>query len=216
MPNQRKEKFFKFLKYSEGAEFVGKEGFIKIIPTQATPKNVISFSEWRAKHYPEGYWVDHFIDDYQFECVYNNCEKYLSYYQRAEGVIGTDFSACRNMSSHIRKHNVGRNREIDHYLQSHGVNIIPVASYAYYDDFSWCLDGLPHNSSIAISTNGSMKNFVSHEMFISGAIELQRRLSPTHLIISGGPVPELDKRFDNIIYYQNYSQRLNARRQNNG
>ena len=216
MFHNRQEESFKYSKYIKGAELVGSEGFPKLSPTQAIPNNVISFNEWRAKQYPKGYWVDHFIYDYFFNCVYLNCDRYLDYYRKADGVIGTDYSAYRDMPACHRKENVGRNREIDYYLQSNGVNVIPVASYAYPRDFDWCLDGLPSNSSVAISTNGSMRNFVSREMFIDGAIEVQKRLDPSHLIIAGGPVPELDALFDNIVYYPNFSQRLSMRRRKNG
>lgn len=216
MPRFIKEESFKYSKYLKGAELVGPEGFPRIQPTQSIPQNVISFNEWRDKRYPEGYWVDHFIDDYRFNCVYSNCGRYLDHYRKADGVIGTDFSAYRDMPAYRRKESVGKNREIDYFLQQNGIDVIPVVSYAYPRDFEWCLDGLPPNSSIAISTNGSMQNFVSHEMFIEGAIEVQKRLNPSHLIIAGGPVPELDALFDNIVYYPNFSQRLSMRRRKNG
>ncbi len=216
MPRLLKEKSFKYSKYLEGAELVGSEGFPKISPTQSIPEDVISFNEWMANGHPEKYWVDHFVDDYRFNCVYSNCDRYLERYRKAKGVIGTDFSAYRNMPAYRRKDSVGKNRELDFYLQQNGIDVIPVVSYAYPRDFEWCLDGLPPNSSIAMSTNGSMQNFVSHEMFIEGAIEVQKRLHPSHLIIAGGPVPELDALFDNIVYYLNFSQRLSMRRRKNG
>ena len=216
MARNLQEESFKYSRYTKGAELVGSEGFPKLNPTQAIPSNVISFNEWRAKGYPKGYWVDHFIYDYFFNCVYVNCDRYLEHYRNTDGVIGTDYSAYRDMPAYHRKESVGRNREIDYYLQSNGVNIIPVVSYAYPRDFEWCLDGLPSNSSVAISTNGSMRNFVSHEMFVEGAIEVQKRLNPSHLVIAGGPVPELDALFDNIVYYPNFSQRLSMRRRENG
>lgn len=216
MSRNIKEESFKYSKYLQGAELGEKEGFPIISPTQAIPIKVMSFNEWRSKGYPKDVWVDHFIDDYQFNCVYRNCDKYLEKYRGTLGVIGTDYSAYRDMPLYHRKENVGRNREIDYYLQSHGVTVIPVISYAYMSDLEWCLRGIPNNSSVAISTNGSMRNFVSREMFIDGAIELQRRLAPSHLVIAGRPVPELDALFDNIIYYPNFSQRLAMRRRKNG
>jgi len=80
------------------------------------------------------------------------------------------------MPAYRRKESVGRNREIDYYLQSNGINVIPVVSYAYPRDFEWCLDGLPPNSSVAISTNGSMQNFVSYKMFIEVLLKFRSGL----------------------------------------
>ncbi len=212
----QKIKYLKTLKYTQGAKLVGLEGFAVIQPTQIIPTNVISFNEWRSKKDSSSYWVDHFIDDRQFNCVFNNCDRYIDRYRKAAGVIGTDFSAYRDMPLWMRKESVGKNRAIDYYLQSHGVNVILVASFAYPHDCDWSLDGLPRESSVAISTNGSMRNLVSRIAFIEGVTIIQERLRPTHLIISGGPVPELDKLYNNIIYYKNYSQRWADRRKNNG
>ncbi len=211
MPNSYNEREARIINYLDGAELVGREMYPLIKPTQALPVNVISVGEFLARKDRENFGVDHFSPDDHFERIYNNFYKYLPYYRMARCVIGTDFSAYRNMSRYERKYNVGRNRTIDYCFQKNGIDVIPVASYAYLDDFDWCLEGLPKHSSIAISTNGSMMNFVSHETFIDGAIILQDELHPTHLIICGGPVPELDELYDNIVYYKNFSQRLSER-----
>lgn len=213
---EQEPKNFKYPKYLAGAELIGSEGFPKIRPTQSIPENVISFGEHSSCRNLEGHWLDHFVDDYKFNGVYVNCDKYLGVYSRVKGIIGTDYSAYRDMSPFMRKANVGRNRIIDYYLQSKGIDVIPVISFAYMSDFAWCLDGLPQNSSVAISTNGSMRNLVSYYTFIDGVYEIQKRLKPSHLIIAGGPVPELDAKYDNIIYYPNFSQRWAARRKKNG
>ena len=214
MPKIQTKDYFKYPRYLDKSEPIGYEGFSRIKPSRSIPEHVVSFNEWRARRYPDNLWVDHFIDDRLFDCVYKNCDKYLPFYKKLKGVIGTDFSAYRDMPAYHRKVNVGKNREIDNYLQNNGVNVIPVVSYAYMEDFSWCLDGLPMRSSIAISTNGSMANFISHEIFVEGAKEVQRRLQPFKLIVAGGPVRELDELFDNIVYYPNFSQRLRERRKN--
>lgn len=211
-----KERPFKYVRYTTGASFVGKEGYPQLKPTQSIPQNVISLDELLVTRTPENYWVDHFVDDYRFERVYNNCDKYIPRYKRAKGVIGTDFSAYRDMPLWHRKESVGKNREIDYYLQRNGINVIPVVSFAYMSDFEWCLDGIPQRSSVAISTNGSVRNFISRNMFIDGVFELQRLLKPSHLIIAGGNILELDEAFDNIYYYPNFSQRAYERRRKNG
>ena len=211
MADSYKERKVRNINYLNGAELVGKEMYPRIHPTQALPKNMISISEFLTRKDRSSFGVDHFSPDEHFERIYNNFDKYIPYYREAKCVIGTDFSAYRNMSRFERKYNIGRNRTIDYCFQMNNIDVIPVASFAYMEDFEWCLDGLPHNSSIAISTNGSMTNLISYDTFINGAIELQKVLCPTHLVICGGPVPELDELFKNIIYYKNYSQRLQER-----
>ena len=43
---------------------------------------------------------------------------------------------------------------------------------------------------------------------MSGDWATKKQLKPSHAIVAGGSVPELDALFDNIVYYPNYSQRL--------
>jgi hypothetical protein len=210
-----KVKPFKY-QYLFDSQYTGTEHYAILQPTQFVPKNVISFGEYSFKKASKDYSLDFFIDDYKFERIWNDCDKYINYLSKFYCIITTDFSAYRDAPLWERKYNIGRNRAIAYYLQNKGISIIPVASWAYIEDFEWCLDGLPKHSSIAISTNGSVRNFISHSIFIEGVKILQERLNPSHLIICGGPVPELDEQYDNIIYYPNFSQRTNERRKKNG
>ena len=202
-------------KYLAGAELIGPEQYPILEATQFIPENVISFSERNQIKDPNNYCLDHFIYDYFFEQVWNNCDKYLNKYNSFKTVITTDFSVYRDAPLWERKYNVGRNRTIAYYLQKNGVNIIPVVSWAYMEDFAWCLDGLPKRASVAISTNGCMKNFISHSVLIEGIIELQKLLQPSHLIICGNNIAEIDCLYGNLLYYNNFSQRM-ARRIKNG
>ena len=201
-------------RYLAGATIVGSEGYPKIAPTQSLPRNVISFNESGNGRDISNNWIDHFIADPLFERVYNNCDRYIGRYSSALGVIGTDFSAYRTMQKWQRKYNIGKNRSLDYYLQQHGIDVIPTVSWAYPEDFEWCLDGLPMGSSVAISTNGCANNFLSRNVFIDGVREVQERLHPSHLIICGNNVPEELLEFENIVTYDNFSQRMYRRIKN--
>ncbi len=206
------QKFNRFSqKYLTGAELIGPERYPKLQATQFIPENVVSFSERNNIKNPHDYCLDHFIYDYFFEPVWVNCDKYLKKYKQFKTIITTDFSAYRDAPLWERKYNVGRNRTIAYYLQKNGIDVVPVASWAYMEDFDWCLDGLPQNASIAISTNGCMKNFVSYTVLIDGIKTLQELLKPSHLIICGGPLPEIDSQYNNINYYNSFSQRMTRR-----
>jgi hypothetical protein len=97
-----------------------------------------------------------------------------------------------------------------YYLQQQGFNIIPVASWCNESDFEWCFDGLPKNSSIAITTNGCMSSPYSKRMLLIGVEELQKQKSPSILIVCGRRVTELDA-YGNVVYYPSFSQRWKER-----
>lgn len=154
--------------------------------------------------------MDFFVDDICFERVYNNPRQYLSLLKKFKGVITPDFSLYKELQQGINIYNLTRNRNLAYYFQRNGINIIPTLSWCYLDDFSFCLDGIPKNSSVAISNNGVLKDIDSREIFLKGLKEIQKRLTPKHIILCGRKMKELDI-YNNIIYYDNFSMRLKKR-----
>ena len=210
--NVRKYDLFK-LYYWHGATLVGKYRLPQLAPTQSVPKNVISFNERKGIVKPKQYWVDFFIDDVLFDDFWNHPEKSFGNLKRFAGLITTDYSMLPEMLPGQIIWNCTRNRVMAYYLQQHGFDAIPVASWCYEDDFEWCFDGLPENSSIAISTNGCMSSPYGKRMFLRGVEELQKRKNPTNLIVCGRPFDELAV-YDNVHYYPSFSQRRKEREKN--
>lgn len=198
------------LYYWHGANLVGKCKMPELASTQYVPFNVISFSERSGITKPFEHWVDFFIDDYRFETFWSHAERSLSNLHKFAGVITPDFSMYPEMLPVQRVWNCTRNRVMAYYLQSEGIKIIPVASWCTEEDFKWCFDGLPVKSSIAISTNGCLKNSYSLKNFLRGVEELYKQKAPSHLIVCGRQVKELDC-YSNIFYYPSFSQRMEER-----
>jgi len=127
-----------------------------------------------------------------------------------EGVISPDFSVYPEMPEIERIYVSRQSRIIAYRMQKLGINIVPSISWAFIEDFDWCLDGILPNSSVAISTNGCKREEYSRRIFLEGVEEIQNRLNPLYLIICGGGFDEL-KKYDNIVYYPSFSQRLRLR-----
>ncbi len=129
------------------------------------------------------------------------------------GIITTDYSMLPEMLPGQNIWNCTRNRVIPYYLQKKGFNVIPVASWCSEEDFDLCFDGLPEKSSIAISTNGCLSSPYGRKTLLSGVEELQRQKTPSKIIICERSLTELEK-YDNIMYYPSFSQRLIERIKN--
>lgn len=207
--NVRKYDIFK-LYYWHNATLVGKYRLPQLEATQALPHDVISFNERRGVSHPENHWVDFFIDDALFENFWNHPEMSFENLRKFEGIISTDYSLFPELLPGQIIWNCTRNRVITYYLQQNGFTVIPVASWCTVEDFEWCFDGLPDNSSIAVSTNGCMSSPYGKRIFLLGVQELQKKKHPSHLIVCGRHVSELDK-YDNIHYYPCFSQRWKER-----
>ena len=147
-------------------------------PNQFIPKNVISFNERKGISNPEKYWVDFFIDDYHYEKFWVNPVNSLVNMKKFAGIVTTDYSMLPELLPGQNIWNCTRNRVIAYYLQKQGFNVIPVASWCSGADFDWCFDGLPENSSIAISSNGCLSNPYGKKILLAGVDELQKQKSP--------------------------------------
>ena len=196
--------------YFEGAELVGEYRMPKLSPTRSIPRNVISLSEISSVKDRQNCWVDHFVDDFKFNSAWNNLDLKLPVYRQFEGVIGFDWSLDEAFQPGMNIWHCTKSRNADYYLQQNGIDVIPVASWVGRDSFRWCLDGLPERSNIAVSTNGCKSSLDSLRIFLDGVEVVQDCLRPSSLIVCGVPLKELS-RYDNVIYYENYSKRRRRR-----
>ena len=155
----------------------------------------VQVKEWIPFNYvltckePQEKGVHFFLDDYQFERVWNNIDKYTEVLQRFKAVMSPDFSMftvnpkALQIYQHFRKHFIGA------YWQANGLTVIPTINWADEKSFEWCFDGEPTNSIVAISTVGSMNSKANKEGFYKGYEEMKKQLKPKK-ILCYGTVPE--------------------------
>lgn len=142
----------------ERAQFpgVGQYDIPELFPETEIP----DIEEWIPFNYmlsdtkpPENRGVHFFINDYQFERIWNNPDKYMEKLSRYAAVTTPDFSPYGDMPlaaqiwNHYRKHWVGA------YMQMNGVTVIPTIR-ASTDPRSkdFYLDGEPKGGAVVISS----------------------------------------------------------------
>ncbi len=152
-------------------------------------KEWIPFNYVLACKEPQEKGVHFFLDDYQFERVWNNIDKYTEVLQRFKAVMSPDFSMftvnpkALQIYQHFRKHFIGA------YWQANGLTVIPTINWADEKSFEWCFDGEPTNSIVAISTVGSMNSKANKEGFFKGYEVMKKRIQPKKILCYGA-VPE--------------------------
>jgi len=164
-------------------------------PTHLLPFNYAMTSKLHC------YCIHFYIDDYQFERVWNNPELYCKILSRFQCVIGPDFSQYRNMSYPLRIYNCYRNRLISSYLQKNGVNLIPNVTWSLPDSYDYSFEGIPANSVIAINCTSIISCNLSKYLWYKGYNEAIRRLKPKLIIRYGTMMP--GEREDISIYFDN-------------
>ena len=127
----------------------------KIKPLKEIPeiKEWIGFKYVMSDENPEGKAVHFFVDDYQFERVWNEPEKYLDKLKQYAVVASPDFSPYGDMPLALQIFNHYRKHWVAAYWQYHGIRVIPtIRASTDPRSFDWYLDGEPYGGAVLISS----------------------------------------------------------------
>lgn len=166
------------------AMFAGLFEFPVLQPTYVTPNRLISFSK-AVSSKDHDYWVHFYEDDYLFERLWRNPNKYLELLKKYNGVILPDFSLYRDMPFVMQLWNIYRSRAIGAWLQHNGVNIIPNIRYADKRTYKCTCDGISSACVIAIGSHGTVKLLEDRKFFIEGLDYVVNRLKPKAIVVYG-------------------------------
>lgn len=133
--------------------------------------------------------VHFFIDDYQFNRLWTNVDKYTNMLSQFKYVMAPDFSTYTDFPKAIQIYNHYRKHWVGAYLQEYGVDVIPTVSWSTPDSFEWCFGGEPVGGTVAVSSVGCMNSVCKKRLFLDGYNEMIKRLQPDSIIFYG-TVPE--------------------------
>ena len=187
---------------------VGKYDIPQLEPTY--DYEIGEIKEWIGFNYvlsdkePEGKAVHFFLDDYQFQRLWNNPEKYIEKLKRYEVVLTPDFSPYADMPmatqifNHYRKHWCGA------LLQQHGVKVVPTIRASRDErSFEWYLDGEPEGGVVCISSMWTSDD-EARNYFIKEFNTMVETLKPEKIYVYGNEVEGLK---GNIEYIQPFTRK---------
>ena len=183
---------------------VGEYGIPVLPPVKSCDvENWISFNYVKGCDDPEDHGVHFFIDDYQFERVWKQPDVYTSMLKRFQAVCAPDFSLYADFPKALQLYNHYRKHWCGAYWGAHGVTVIPTVCWADRESYSWCFDGDPRGSVVAVGSVGTQNSPEARKLFIQGYKEMLRRLQPTKIIFYG-MVPDECK--GNIVQVRSFAQ----------
>jgi len=165
----------------KGARFSPVHEFPLLEPVQYKPDQAIPF-EKAYKATARDKWVHFYTHDRHFERVWNTPKRYLPMFQRFSGVITPDFSLYREMPLAMQIWNTYRNRAISFWLQREGIPIVPNVRWSDERTYAFAFEGLPQGGTVAVSTNGSLRNTIDREYFKDGLARMVEVLQPQTII----------------------------------
>ncbi len=193
----------------ETAQFegVGKFGIPQIKPVYELPeiKEWISFNYVLSDNNPEGKAVHFFIDDYQFERVWNNPDAYLDRLRRYVCVASPDFSPYSDMPIALQIYNHYRKHWVARYWQENGITVIPtIRPTATETDLNWWLDGEPKESIIIVSSMWQKENIDEGN---EADDEIERLLRPKKIFVYGKPSEEAVATNAEVEYISKFTEK---------
>ena len=146
--------------------------------------------------------IHFYVDDYQFERIWNDPHKYIDVLRDFDCVLTPDFSLYMDMPMSMKIWNVFRSRLIGQMMQDEGLTVIPTVSWAEPETFAFCFDGLPEGGVMSISTVGVKQDPNAFEIWKAGTAELIKRKKPSALLVYGGAV-DFDFGKTKVFYFSN-------------
>lgn len=188
----------------EGATFEGKFDIPIILGTQIIPDKIIPFDKALQEKKPEDKFVHFYINDFQFDRIWNKPNKYIKILKKFAGVISPDFSMFIDMPNTTNIFAHYKRMVLSHFYQQNGITVIPSFSSAGEKSYEWCFDGLPKNSVIFVSSVG-----VEKIPFIESIYLMNKKLQPSKILMYGKVFNEFNQEIKNkIVKYESRVEQL--------
>ena len=166
------------------------------------PKRLIGFNyALTSKDKDTG--IHMFIDDYQFERLWNSPEKYIDVLKQYEVILSPDFSLYIDMPMAMKLWNVYRSRLLGQYWQQNAIRVIPTISWAEEATFDFCFDGIEKHSIVAISTIGVKRQDNAYDVWKKGVDAMIEHIQPRTILVYGGKVEYDYPNCIEVIYFDN-------------
>lgn len=187
---QRRKKIHENMHLMEGMTFTSNLGYPQMAPYTGTTDFISVSYEERKKHDGKNEALHFFLDDYRFrDAVWCNLEYTTFSISKFDYVFTPDLSLWRDLPTDFyNRENVFRTRFVGAYWQICGYSVIPTASWGNLSSFSYCFEGLPMCSVIAVSGMGNRKSVDAFNLWCYGLRRLEEAKKPILIIVYGEEV----------------------------
>ena len=151
------------------------------------PEKLIGFNYAKTSKETDA-GIHFYIDDYQFERVWNYPEKYIDILEKFDCVLSPDFSLYMDMPMPMKIWNVYRSRQIGAFYQTNGIKVIPTLSWAEPQTFRFCFKGIEKGSVVSVSTVSVKESEEAMQIWKDGMDEAIRKIQPSVILEYGGDI----------------------------
>lgn len=178
---------------------LSENGFPVMEPVKELPK-VDEFIEFNRvltfKGRPGNTGVHFYIDDYQFERVWNRPWEWVERLKQFKCVIQTQFSSYADFPTPLKWYQCYRNQLMGAFWQKQGITVIPGPGFPSEDTWDIFLEGVPEGGWLATGTVGVVRYADARVRFVRGLRNLIDSKHPNGLLIYGVVTPEAKTMLD--------------------
>ena len=172
------------LKHYDGARVAGPYELpilraCSFVPTDLIGFNYVLNTEARDKG------VHFFLDDYQFERIWNDPTLYMTRLLEFPCVLTPDFSLYTDMPMAMKIWNVYRSRLLGQMMQDYNIQVIPTLQYAGPETLDWCFEGIEGGGTVAVSTVGVMRDDTARKLWQAGMERALQEIQPKTVVCYG-------------------------------
>ena len=128
--------------------------------------------------------VHFFVDDFNFDDLYEKPEKTLPLYSQYRFCCTPDFSVYGEMQTWRQIESVAHARWVGAWWQSKGMTVVPTISWDKYPSFDFCFEGVEKGSIVAIATYACRQDRAG---FLRGYAAMLDAIQPEAVICYGEP-----------------------------
>ncbi|MCR5323256.1 MAG: DUF4417 domain-containing protein [Lachnospiraceae bacterium] len=174
---------------------------IPYCPTTAKklPSEIITWEEAKAiykkhirandKNFVKDSFVCFYIDDYKFDGprgIWHDYQQALRVLCHFAGVITPDFSTYQDFPIPIKLFSTYRMRVYGYWLGKNGLAVINNVRWGTPETWSYCFEGIPTHSIVAIGTvGGGPRKLKDRKRFEHGLFQMVKVLQPHTIIVYG-------------------------------
>jgi hypothetical protein len=152
----------------------------------AKPVDLMGFNYVMSDHGARsGIGIHFFIDDYQFERVWRDPDFYGERMSGYGCVIAPDFSLYSDMPMAMQVWNVYRSHLVARIWQDMGLRVVPLLQWSDRGSHAFCFDGIPHASTVAVSTVGVVRDAEARRSWAEGMDAAIAAVTPDRVLLYG-------------------------------
>jgi len=173
----------------------------RLRPCNYIPDHLIDFNEaMSSSDYSAG--VHFYIDDYRFERIWNQPERYIEILKRFACVFTPDFSLYEDMPEAMCLWNVYRSHLIGWLMQFYGIKVIPTILWQEESSYDYCFCGVPNGGTVSISSVGMAANQKERERYMKQLDDCLQRIHPRTILFYGS-LPDFDFGKIKVLSFKN-------------